>query len=209
MNLERFKTIKRGGHSSLTEKKSVFIGDAVHISSEDEAKKIIEEKRKSYRDARHVVFAYAVGNTVRFSDDGEPQGTAGSPLLDVIKKNELSDVLITVVRIFGGILLGAGGLTRMYSSAASSALSDAEVAFFEPYTEYKISVPYGEYRKLIYEIETGGGRVSSSSFAENVEILFSSPSRNGGALVSRITSVTNGKIIPQTEREYFDESHLS
>ena len=104
MSLERFKTIKRGGHSSLTEKKSVFIGDAVHISSEDEAKKFIEEKRKSYRDARHVVFAYTVGNTVRFSDDGEPQGTAGSPLLDVIKKNELSDVLITVVHFLTSIL---------------------------------------------------------------------------------------------------------
>lgn len=209
MSPERFKTIKRGGHSSLTEKKSVFIGDAVHISSEDEAKKFIEEKRKSYRDARHVVFAYTVGNVVRFSDDGEPQGTAGSPLLDVIKKNELSNVLITVVRIFGGILLGAGGLTRMYSSAASSAISDADIAFFEPYTEYKISVPYGEYGKLVYEIEAGGGRVLSSSFAENVDIFFSVPSRNGSILVSRINSVTNGKIVPKTEREYFDEAYLS
>ena len=166
--LDEYNTILDRAEAELVEKKSRFIATVSPAKTEEEARAFIAEMKKKYWDARHNVFAYQIGEKnelKRFSDDGEPQGTAGSPLLDVIKKNELSGVLITVVRIFGGILLGAGGLTRMYSSAASSALSDAETAFFEPYTEYKISVPYGEYRKLIYEIETGGGRVSSSSFA--------------------------------------------
>ena len=106
--MERFRTIKKAGHSEITEKRSVFIGDAVHVDSEEEAKAFIESKRRDYRDARHIVFAYIVGNTLRYCDDGEPQGTGGPPVLDVIKKNGLTGVAITVVRIFGGILLGAG-----------------------------------------------------------------------------------------------------
>lgn len=205
MNSERFKTIKKDGHASLTEKKSVFIGDAVHISDEQSAKKFIEERRKMYRDARHVVFAYTAGNTTRFSDDGEPQGTGGAPVLDVIRKNGLTYVLITVVRIFGGILLGAGGLTRMYSSAASEALEASQIAFFEQYTEYFLEVPYGIYGKITYETELFGGKILSSDFADKVKITFSVPSRLCDTAEKRIIAATNGKITLSRIKTYFDE----
>ncbi len=205
MSLERYKMIKKDGHSSITEKKSVFIGDAVKISSEEEARAIIEARRKEYRDARHVAFAYTVGNITRFSDDGEPQGTAGAPVLDVIKKTGLANVLITVVRIFGGILLGAGGLVRMYSGAAAAAVEGAVCAFYEEYTEYSLPIVYNEYSKLMYEIDAFGGRVTDSDFSENVVIRFTVPSRRCEAAQKRITALTNGKRELAVVRRYFDE----
>ena len=138
--MEKFRTVKKAGHAELTEKKSVFIGDAAHIESEEEARAFIEEKRRSYRDARHIVFAYVVGNTVRYSDDGEPQGTGGPPVLDVIKKNGLTGVVITVVRIFGGILLGAGGLTRAYSDSAAGVIRESGFIFMRYSDVYEINL---------------------------------------------------------------------
>ena len=203
--MEKFRTVKKAGHAELTEKKSVFIGDAAHIESEDEAKAFIEQKHKEYRDARHIVFAYIVGNTMRYSDDGEPQGTGGPPVLDVIKKNGLTGVVVTVVRIFGGILLGAGGLTRAYSGAAASAVAAAECAFFEEYEEYALEIEYTEYQKLLYEINNAGGKVTDSDFGSGVTLTFSAPKKNAGRVLARITAATNGKREPLLMREYFDE----
>lgn len=203
--MERFRTVKKAGHAEITEKKSVFIGDAAHIESEDEARAFIEEKRRSYRDARHIVFAYVVGNTVRYSDDGEPQGTGGPPVLDVIKKNGLTGVVITVVRIFGGILLGAGGLTRAYSGSAAAAVADAETAFFEEYTEYTVDIEYQEYQKLLYEITAAGGRITDSDFGSGVCLGFTSPTRLSERILAKITAATNGKRAPKLKRVYFDE----
>jgi uncharacterized YigZ family protein len=203
--VEKFRTVKKAGHAELIEKKSVFIGDVAHVGSEEEARAFVEEKRKAYRDARHVVFAYVVGNTMRYSDDGEPQGTGGPPVLDVIKKNGLTGVVFTVVRIFGGILLGAGGLTRAYSGAAAEALSDAECAYFEEYEEYSLEIEYTEYQKLLYEIAQAGGKVTSTDFSDNVRLLFSAPSRIVERVCAKITAATNGKRTPLLTRKYFDE----
>ena len=203
--MEKFRTVKKAGHAELTEKKSVFIGDAVHIESEEEAKAFVEQKRREYRDARHIVFAYIVGNTMRYSDDGEPQGTGGPPVLDVIKKNGLTGVVVTVVRIFGGILLGAGGLTRAYSGAAASAVAAAECAFFEEYEEYALEIEYTEYQKLLYEINNAGGKITDSDFGSGVTLTFCAPKKAAGRVLARITSATNGKREPLLMREYFDE----
>jgi uncharacterized YigZ family protein len=203
--VERYRTIKKAGHAEITEKKSVFIGDAVHIESEEEARIFIEEKRKQYRDARHIVFAYIVGNTMRYSDDGEPQGTGGPPVLDVIKKNGLTGVVITVVRIFGGILLGAGGLTRAYSGSAADAIANAHCAFFEEYTEYSLEIEYGEYQKLLYEITTSGGEITSSDFGSGVSLCFASPTRISERICKKIVAATNGKRTPVLKKTYFDE----
>ncbi len=203
--MERYRTIKSAGHAELTEKKSVFIGDAAHIESEEEARAFIEEKRKQYRDARHIVFAYIVGNTMRYSDDGEPQGTGGPPVLDVIKKNGLTGVVVTVVRIFGGILLGAGGLTRAYSGSAAEAVANAYCAFFEEYAEYELEIEYYEYQKLLYEITTAGGEITSSDFGSGVDLCFASPSRMSERICKKIIAATNGKRTPKLKRTYFDE----
>ncbi len=202
--MKRFRTIRKAGHAEMTEKKSVFIGDAAHIENEEEAKAFIEEKRRTYRDARHVVFAYETGGVIRFSDDGEPQGTGGAPVLDVIKKNGLTDVVITVVRIFGGILLGAGGLTRAYSGSAADAVADAECAFFEEYAEYEVDIEYNEYQKLLYEITSCGGQITTYDFSQRVKLGFSSPLRISERICSRVISVTNGKRTPKLRRMYFD-----
>ena len=206
--MEKFRTVKKVGHAELTEKKSVFIGDIAHVESEEEAKAFVEEKRKAYRDARHVVFAYIVGNTMRYSDDGEPQGTGGPPVLDVIKKNGLTGVVLTVVRIFGGILLGAGGLTRAYSGAAAAACAAAECAFFEEYEEYALEIDYTEYQKLLYEITQADGKITSTDFSNNVSLCFSSPARIAGRVCAKITAATNGKRTPALVRKYFDEEKL-
>lgn len=203
--MERFRTIKKAGHAEMTEKKSVFIGDAAHVESEEEARAFIEEKRRAYRDARHIVFAYVVGNTMRYSDDGEPQGTGGPPVLDVIKKNGLTGVVVTVVRIFGGVLLGAGGLTRAYSGSAADAVANAECAFFEEYAEYSVDIEYQEYQKLLYEISSCGGQISNSDFGQSVNLCFCSPSRLSERICARIVSATNGKRTPVLKRTYFDE----
>ena len=205
--MERFRTIKKAGHSEITEKRSVFIGDAVHVDSEEEAKAFIESKRREYRDARHIVFAYIVGNTLRYSDDGEPQGTGGPPVLDVIKKNGLTGVAITVVRIFGGILLGAGGLTRAYSGSAAAAVADAGTAYFEEYEEYSLDIDYEEYQKLMYENTNSVGRITASDFGTGVTLCFSAPVRISSRICSRIVSVTNGKRVPMLKRKYFDEEN--
>ncbi|MBO5006167.1 MAG: YigZ family protein [Clostridia bacterium] len=203
--MERYRTIKKSGHAELTEKKSVFIGDAAHVESEEEARAFIEEKRRAYRDARHIVFAYVVGNTMRYSDDGEPQGTGGPPVLDVIKKNGLTGVVITVVRIFGGILLGAGGLTRAYSGSAAEAVANAHCAFFEEYAEYELEIEYGEYQKLLYEITAAGGEMTSSEFGSGVVLRFASPSRISERICKKVVAATNGKRTPGLKRTYFDE----
>jgi putative IMPACT (imprinted ancient) family translation regulator len=123
----------------------------------------------------------------------------------VINKNGLTDVVITVVRIFGGILLGAGGLTRAYSGSAAAAVSAAHTAFFEEYEEYGVSVEYTEYQKLVHEITSCGGIVTDSEFGSDVKLSYTSPSRIAQRIHARIISVTNGKRVPSLKRKYFDE----
>lgn len=140
------------GKAELTEKKSRFIGEMRHVTSQQEALDFISEVRAQFPDARHVVYAYTVreNGTVytRYSDDGEPQGTGGVPVLDVIQKLGLSDAAVTVTRYFGGILLGASGLTRMYSKAASEAAKNAGKAECAQCVKLKVKVSYTDAGKV-------------------------------------------------------------
>ncbi len=124
-----FKTISKNTTAEIVEKKSKFIANIFYIESEEEAEEIIKNIRKKYYDARHNCFAYKINkdNITRFSDDGEPSGTAGAPLLNIIEGKGLSNILIVVTRYFGGILLGTGGLVRAYTESAISALENAEI----------------------------------------------------------------------------------
>ena len=126
--------------AEFEEKKSVFIGHAKPIKTEEEALAFIKSKKAEYSDARHNVWAYRLRGDVvmRCSDDGEPQGSAGVPVLDTLKKSGVSDAVIVVTRYFGGILLGAVGLVRAYSHTASLALEAAGIVTYEPYTEYEL-----------------------------------------------------------------------
>ncbi|MEA4917576.1 YigZ family protein [Proteiniphilum sp.] len=128
---DTYKTVIRPAEGYITEKKSKFISHIFPVKSADEVKEILEEQRKKYYDARHICWAYMLGwerHEFRSNDDGEPSGTAGRPILGQINSAELTDVLITVVRYFGGTLLGTGGLIKAYKEAAADAITNAEIA---------------------------------------------------------------------------------
>ena len=126
-----YRTIKKPGNSEVVEKKSRFIGVAAHVSSEDEAAEFVRKIKKEYYDARHSCWAYVIGDkseSMRASEDGEPQGTAGRPILDVITGKGLTYTIVVVTRYFGGTLLGTGGLVRAYSKAADEAVQNAVIS---------------------------------------------------------------------------------
>ena len=131
--MEGYTTVKQYGTAEYEDRKSVFIGEALPVSSEAEALEFLASVKKKYPDARHHVYAYVLrdNSIMRFSDDSEPQGTAGMPVLDVIRKRGCTDVIIVVTRYFGGTLLGTGGLVRAYTAAAVGALESAEIIRYD------------------------------------------------------------------------------
>ena len=165
-----FKTIKENASAEIVEKKSKFIGNVFYIENEQEAEKKIKEIRKKYHDARHNCFAYKIENPKisRFSDDGEPSGTAGNPILSVIEGNNLSNVLIIVTRYFGGILLGTGGLVRAYSDCANKVIKTSQIIEKELGIEAKIVTTYKNLEKIKYYLQKNHILVTNSEYLENV-----------------------------------------
>ena len=146
-----YLTVSDTAEAEITEKKSRFIATVLHIESEEEATAVLADFRKRYWDARHNCYAYVLGKKSeleRFSDDGEPSGTAGRPILEVIKGRGLTNTMIIVTRYFGGILLGTGGLSRAYAAAAADALKHAESAVLYFGQRWQIIVSYSDYARL-------------------------------------------------------------
>ena len=158
----------------ITEKRSRFIATLRHCENEEAAASFLSEMRARYWDARHNVFAYSVsgGAFKRFSDDGEPHGTAGKPVLDVVEGSGMTDIAIVVTRYFGGVLLGTGGLVRAYSAAAKGAADQAERVRMTPCAVYKVTCPYADHDRLLHLIENAGGRVEDTAFAEVITLQF-------------------------------------
>ena len=153
-----YKRVKEGVFR-LEIKRSEFIAYTYAAESEEEAKRRLADVRQAHREARHVCFAYvcgADGGIVRFSDDGEPGGTAGKPILDVLQKNALKNSLIAVVRYFGGILLGAGGLTRAYSDSAAGAVKSAGCVYMREKEVYIVTADYSTYEKIAPRLKKYG-----------------------------------------------------
>ena len=149
--MEIYHTIYKGGNGEIVEKKSRFIAEVYPVTSEEEAMEILEQTRKQYWDARHHCWAYIIGRNPaaeRMSDDGEPAGTAGKPILEVIRGRELTNVLVIVTRYFGGIKLGAGGLTRAYSQAVADALKEANIVEKHLIDVYDVSLDYSFTKKF-------------------------------------------------------------
>lgn len=149
-----FKTIKEATSSEVIEKKSKFIANLYHVETEQEAEEIIQKIRKKYYDAKHHCYAYSImtenGIINKMSDDGEPSGTAGTPMLAILQKQELVNVLVVVTRYFGGILLGTGGLVRAYSQATLQAIQNVQLVQEERGYELEIIVDYSEFEKIQY-----------------------------------------------------------
>lgn len=187
--------------------KSRFIGYACPVTSSDEAVDFINSIREKHRDATHNVYAYAVRQPEysRYSDDGEPQGTAGMPVLDVIKKNELTDCCIVVTRYFGGILLGAGGLVRAYSHSAVLAAEAAGIVKMGLCAVMVCVCDYGFYSRLSSLIPETGGTVENTVFGENVSVSFRIPADREAFLQKQLTELSFGKVKAEKIGEKYDK----
>ncbi len=149
-----YQTIAAPSTASFLERKSEFIAYLAPVTTQDEAIKVIESERHRHRKAKHSVYAYLLreGNASRYSDDGEPQGTAGTPVLDVLQKSGLTDVCCVVTRYFGGVLLGSNGLIRAYSRSASLAVEQAKIKIMRPCYPVTIRTDYTQYGKITYHM---------------------------------------------------------
>lgn len=172
--MNSYLTIQTPNTAELTEKKSRFIASLYPCTTEEEASTVLAEIKSKYWDARHNVYAYILNSgTVRFSDDGEPHGTAGKPVLDVLTGSGLTDVIIVVTRYFGGILLGTGGLVRAYSGTAKLCLDSAQKVEMCPCVWCNIECDYQNHAKLMSLIEEKGGVVTNEEFTDIVTVSFS------------------------------------
>ncbi len=168
-----FKTIKKEIETSITEKKSKFICHIYHVESVEEAEEKLDEVRKKYHDARHNCYAYRIadGDTSKASDDGEPSGTAGVPMLNILNGNNLSNVLVVVTRYFGGILLGTGGLVRAYSLATTTAIEEAEILVQTRGVEAECFVGYNEFEELKYHLKNRNIEIINAEYAEKIKVI--------------------------------------
>ena len=203
---ELYTTLSGEGSDEFEEKRSIFIGHAKHITSEDEAMEFIKAKKKEYSDATHNCWAYLLkgGIVARYSDDGEPQGTAGVPMLEAIRKSGVEDCVVVVTRYFGGILLGAGGLVRAYSHGTSVALAAAKVVTYEKYTEMQLDCSYSEYQKYSVILPTFGAIIDDTDFSDKVVIRFAVKETVVDKLILKITEMSGGRDKPQPVGERFD-----
>jgi len=192
---KNYRTVKGAARAELIEKKSRFIATVRPVTAEAEALALLAEMRKEFSDATHNVYAYILreNNIARFSDDGEPGGTAGMPVMEVLKQEELTDVAVVVTRYFGGTLLGAGGLVRAYSKTAKLGIDAAHMATMTYGADVQISVSYDLYGKLQYLLEQEKLPVGESEFGEEVSVTAFVRVEDIPALEKKITEATNGR----------------
>ena len=192
---ELYVTLGGAADAELVEKKSVFIGHAAHVDSEEEALLFIEEMRHKYADARHNVYAYMLkeNNIMRYSDDKEPQGSAGIPVLDVIQKSGVTDAVVVVTRYFGGILLGKGGLVRAYSSAASLAVKAAGVVTYEPYDELEVRCDYKTYQIIKNELSKLPSVTDDVIYDADITVKFALPVAYTAPFAEKVSEISAGR----------------
>lgn len=199
-------TLEMEASAEFTEKKSLFIGYACPIKTEEDALEFIKKIRHKHGDATHNCYAYELngGGIARYSDDGEPQGTAGVPILDVIKKSGATDCCVVVTRYFGGILLGAGGLVRAYANGAKIALDAAHIVTYESYTEFRLVCDYGAYQKLNYEFPKYGIIVDASDFGGSITLKLAIKAVKFAEFEAKLSEMFAGKICAEVLGERFD-----
>ena len=190
-----FRVPYESAESEFTEKRSRFIGHIRPVETEEEAQAFIREIKTRYYDARHNCWCYRIGETLmRYSDDGEPQGTAGQPMLKVLERENVTNAVCVVTRYFGGILLGAGGLTRAYAKGAKDALIASGAATMGLWIKCEIPCTYPLLERVKQEIEAAGGLVDAVSYGADVTIEASLLSAQADGLQRRLTEVSAGGI---------------
>lgn len=200
------KTISDEVYSEITVKKSKFIASVFPVETKEEAEEKIKEISKKYHDAKHNCYAYVLENFEKCSDDGEPSKTAGAPMLDIIKKRNLQNVLVIVTRYFGGILLGTGGLVRSYTEVTNNAIDKAKIVNKIKGIKYKIKVEYDSQKDVIYWCKKLNINIKSASYENYVELELESTSQNKEKLLNNIKIVEN--CIITGENIYIQEENL-
>lgn len=201
-----YTTIKNEASAEFEERRSLFIGHAKPIKSEEEAAEFIKDKKREFSDATHNVFGYIIKNGIcaRYSDDGEPQGTAGMPVLDTIRKSGVSDACVVVTRYFGGILLGAGGLVRAYAHGAKIALEAAQIITYEQYAVLSIKCNYSDYQKIQPLLFKAGALIDNTDFGENVSLTIAVKNETVSGLFEKIRESTSGRAVTLNIGNRFD-----
>ena len=191
-----FKTIDQSISTEYTLKKSRFIGHICSVQTEDEASIFIKKIKTKYWDASHNVYAYSLrdGQNRRYSDDGEPQGTAGMPVLDVLLKEDIFDAVLVVTRYFGGTMLGAGGLVRAYSHTAKLAIDEAGIKIIKLYTVMSIDCPYSDYKSINSLIIEFLGVIVSCDFLDTIQLIFKIPNDEKELFVKKFNDLVFGRI---------------
>lgn len=192
------------GNSEYIEKKSRFLGLVLPVTTEAEARAQLEAVKKREYDARHNCWAYVLHTgQKRYSDDGEPQGTAGQPMLNVFEREGLVDVLCVVTRYFGGILLGAGGLCRAYTKAAKDALDAAGISRMQPWLRQQITVPYALFERAKLLIAAQEGTVEDAQYGADILITYRIPEGADERLRTALREASSGSVIPSLLEEIF------
>jgi len=210
VELKSYYTVRQYGVDEYVEKRSRFICAATPVKTEQEAIDFINTRRSQYWDATHNVYAYSLreGNVRRYSDDSEPQGTAGIPTLDALLKSEITDVCVVTTRYFGGILLGGGGLVRAYSHSATVALKAAGTVKMVPVYDCSITCDYHMYGKLNSMLASKGAMEINPVFTDSVELLFCIAFEDYGGLYSAVTDASGGKCSVNILLERYKEQEL-
>lgn len=204
---EAYKVIIQDGTGEITEKKSRFIGNAFYVESVEDAEKRIAELSKKYWDARHNCYAYVIGENSEISkcsDNGEPSGTAGKPILEVITGAGLTNTLIIVTRYFGGVLLGTGGLVRAYTQAAQAAIAASEIGEKVFAQLLTLTVDYSKVNTVQYYLSQSGITIKDARYAENVAFDICVKETDAESVIKALTQKCDGKIqITEGEKGYF------
>ena len=183
------------GEAEFTEKRSSFLGHVRMVETEDEAREFISEMKKKYYDARHNCWCYSIqGGPERYSDDGEPQGSAGIPMLEVLRRRGVTNAVCVVTRYFGGVLLGTGGLLRAYTKSTADALDAAGLAAVRPWAETELDCTYGQLEKLKSETAAAGGVLEDVVYGSGVTLKVLVPAEEAEAFAARIFDRSAGLV---------------
>lgn len=189
-----YKTVSKPAEAVYEEKKSRFIATVSPVTDDEDAREFVAKVKKKYPDARHNVYAYlTLDKMTRYSDDGEPKGTAGMPVLAVLQKQELQGVAVVVTRYFGGVLLGAAGLLRAYTKAAADGVEAAGVVTVKPYDKIDVTVSFSDAERVRYELSKKGLTDFKTEYSDSVTFRLSVPTEQTSGIVSRLTELTAGK----------------
>lgn len=205
--IENYKTVAGSAEAEIVEKKSRFIANVSPVDSEEDALAFLDSMKKKYRDARHNCHAFQVGTLQRLSDDGEPSGTAGKPILDILAGEQIQNTIVVVTRYFGGTLLGTGGLVRAYGKSAKEGLLKAGIVEKILYSSIRFEMEYSDLGKIQYEANQLGHIVNNVEYTDKVCATILAQFNTTESFIKKISDLTNGNVIGiATENLYLDSS---